>query len=517
MEGNKPNRGLDDLIEASLKASAASAAQSQSTHNDDDIRDSNAKKKSLSSKLALEIFAERCLKTGYATVESTFIAKKYGVSSKTVRDIWNRRTWAEATKPLWTDEEKESTEELDACKERKRQANKKRKLAHMRQGNDKSGDSHDSDGHEMAEEMHQPDKDEGSVQETCSGSETSTMCEQSSAKESQAEDSSDACNPKGSSSGSPEGSSSPTSSMQSKSTTSSDTGRSEQCGAHKDGVRKSMPELLGEGKEPKGTERTGGRGGLMDNGYRSEGSSECSAGSKRRGESQHGERRRTGKESGKHARLKEAQCSLACNPHSGAEQLQTGRDKEGSETSESSLETSSDRSNSSKQVFQIEPVKSGASGEIAALLKKFTEQQQLILEQQQQILNRATQLVNQFPIAVEQRASHAEPMPQPGPWMGEARGMLRQGMSGAAFGNLGQMMAGTDGGQGLGIRAGEQGSFQGQGQGMGGGLRDYMQLGQQGHQAGSGQADEFQQRLLLQLLQTQLSSLLPGMNQQHRV
>eukprot|EP00292_Cryptomonas_paramecium_P013081 CAMPEP_0113679480 /NCGR_PEP_ID=MMETSP0038_2-20120614/10668_1 /TAXON_ID=2898 /ORGANISM="Cryptomonas paramecium" /LENGTH=224 /DNA_ID=CAMNT_0000597517 /DNA_START=60 /DNA_END=734 /DNA_ORIENTATION=- /assembly_acc=CAM_ASM_000170 len=29
------------------------------------------------------------------------VAAKYGISSKTVRDIWNRRTWAEETQHLW--------------------------------------------------------------------------------------------------------------------------------------------------------------------------------------------------------------------------------------------------------------------------------------------------------------------------------------------------------------------------------------------------------------------------------
>jgi hypothetical protein len=29
---------------------------------------------------------------------------KFGVSAKTIRDIWNRRTWQHATWPLWADE-----------------------------------------------------------------------------------------------------------------------------------------------------------------------------------------------------------------------------------------------------------------------------------------------------------------------------------------------------------------------------------------------------------------------------
>jgi hypothetical protein len=36
--------------------------------------------------------------------QSTHIAKKYNVSAKTIRDIWNRRTWTFATCSLWRGE-----------------------------------------------------------------------------------------------------------------------------------------------------------------------------------------------------------------------------------------------------------------------------------------------------------------------------------------------------------------------------------------------------------------------------
>ena len=36
---------------------------------------------------------------------SVVIAEKYGVSPKTIRDIWNRRTWVFATKHLYTETE----------------------------------------------------------------------------------------------------------------------------------------------------------------------------------------------------------------------------------------------------------------------------------------------------------------------------------------------------------------------------------------------------------------------------
>jgi hypothetical protein len=59
-------------------------------------------------KLALIITpasSESCLKDD-ARVEmkgkSVQVSAKYGVSAKTVRDIWNRRTWIDATSFLWS-------------------------------------------------------------------------------------------------------------------------------------------------------------------------------------------------------------------------------------------------------------------------------------------------------------------------------------------------------------------------------------------------------------------------------
>ena len=37
--------------------------------------------------------------------QSVPVAQRFGVSPKTVRDIWNRRTWAHTTVHLWQEEE----------------------------------------------------------------------------------------------------------------------------------------------------------------------------------------------------------------------------------------------------------------------------------------------------------------------------------------------------------------------------------------------------------------------------
>lgn len=39
-------------------------------------------------------------------VHCRLLAPKYGVTPKTIRDVWSGRTWAEATRHLWTEEEK---------------------------------------------------------------------------------------------------------------------------------------------------------------------------------------------------------------------------------------------------------------------------------------------------------------------------------------------------------------------------------------------------------------------------
>ncbi len=66
--------------------------------------------------LAMEIYAHKLLlqtprdfgscldAAGLLKGQSTQIAKKYNVSAKTIRDIWNRRTWTFATCSLWRGE-----------------------------------------------------------------------------------------------------------------------------------------------------------------------------------------------------------------------------------------------------------------------------------------------------------------------------------------------------------------------------------------------------------------------------
>ena len=71
----------------------------------------------LNSKLAAEIYEkkislilpdsfESCLTDSRSKMRgmSAKLCRRYGVSAKTVRDIWNRRTWTSATRHLWNDD-----------------------------------------------------------------------------------------------------------------------------------------------------------------------------------------------------------------------------------------------------------------------------------------------------------------------------------------------------------------------------------------------------------------------------
>ncbi len=69
----------------------------------------------LNGSLAAEIYAEKlalvaptffesCLKDSRVKTKgkSVTVSAKYGVSTKTIKDIWNRRTWTNATSALWS-------------------------------------------------------------------------------------------------------------------------------------------------------------------------------------------------------------------------------------------------------------------------------------------------------------------------------------------------------------------------------------------------------------------------------
>eukprot|EP00960_Hanusia_phi_P036333 752273-Hanusia_phi.AAC.5 len=59
-----------------------------------------SRSRKLTAELAIRIFMERSSHNNSKFVESELVARNYGVSSKTVRDIWDRRSWAVHTTSL---------------------------------------------------------------------------------------------------------------------------------------------------------------------------------------------------------------------------------------------------------------------------------------------------------------------------------------------------------------------------------------------------------------------------------
>jgi hypothetical protein len=72
---------------------------------------------------ALAIFQARAGRStrGWRSNLSAALGRQYGLTAKTVRDIWNGRTWAKVTKPFWTAEEKRLYEAKEKYKAGKMQ------------------------------------------------------------------------------------------------------------------------------------------------------------------------------------------------------------------------------------------------------------------------------------------------------------------------------------------------------------------------------------------------------------
>ncbi len=80
--------------------------------------EANRKRVVLNAKLAAEIYAhkiaimaptsfESCMQASGLKMKgkSARLSLRYGVSAKTIRDIWSRRTWINATNYLWSAED----------------------------------------------------------------------------------------------------------------------------------------------------------------------------------------------------------------------------------------------------------------------------------------------------------------------------------------------------------------------------------------------------------------------------
>ena len=89
-----------------LSSSAEDADEGLTSLTQDDLSKSHPRAV-LHESQAMEIYRQRKTKSTRLGADSNtvFLAKKYNVSPKTIRDIWNRRTWIQQTRHLWTEDE----------------------------------------------------------------------------------------------------------------------------------------------------------------------------------------------------------------------------------------------------------------------------------------------------------------------------------------------------------------------------------------------------------------------------
>ena len=59
----------------------------------------------LSAEQAVEIYKQLPADTLHVTSKSVTVGKQFGVSAKTIRDIWKRETWVKATREFWSEED----------------------------------------------------------------------------------------------------------------------------------------------------------------------------------------------------------------------------------------------------------------------------------------------------------------------------------------------------------------------------------------------------------------------------
>ena len=86
------------------------------------VKPAGSKRQQLTVEEAAEIYLLRPrrgeVRSG-CTVHCRMLAPRYGVTPKTIRDVWSGRTWAEATRHLWTEEEKAQRERNKGVKDEK--------------------------------------------------------------------------------------------------------------------------------------------------------------------------------------------------------------------------------------------------------------------------------------------------------------------------------------------------------------------------------------------------------------
>eukprot|EP00960_Hanusia_phi_P076507 768570-Hanusia_phi.AAC.7 len=84
------------------------------------------KRRILTEEIVIKIFDERQSGTKDKSLASQVIGSCYGISAKTVRDIWDRRTWTQVTRKFWSPEELAASSSAKENHPKKMKTEKKR-------------------------------------------------------------------------------------------------------------------------------------------------------------------------------------------------------------------------------------------------------------------------------------------------------------------------------------------------------------------------------------------------------
>jgi len=91
-------------------AQSGPGPDSGATHHDTDAAlpaaDGGAHKRHLTSQQVVDIFK---FKTSKTTLTCSMLSEKYGVCAKTIRSIWNLKSWVPQTRPFWTPEDEQQS------------------------------------------------------------------------------------------------------------------------------------------------------------------------------------------------------------------------------------------------------------------------------------------------------------------------------------------------------------------------------------------------------------------------
>jgi hypothetical protein len=87
---------------------AASTALAAGAADDTQTRPASSQKRACLDRVtAIRIFLAKRYNCGGRSSLSGMLGRRYGMTAKAVRDIWNLRTWAKVTAPFWNAEERQ--------------------------------------------------------------------------------------------------------------------------------------------------------------------------------------------------------------------------------------------------------------------------------------------------------------------------------------------------------------------------------------------------------------------------